>query len=69
MKFKIISAIVYQFVILFTIVGLTVYFAVKQGEINELLLGSLIGVMMGLSIKPDDDIGVVGKDTREDDIQ
>lgn len=65
MNFKVISAIVYQFVILFTLVSLSIYFAVVHNEINDLLIGSLIGVMMGLSIKPNDDIDVKSIDEKD----
>lgn len=58
MNFKIISAVVYQFVILLTLVALTIYFAVVHNQLNDLLVGSLIGVMMGISIKPNEDIDV-----------
>lgn len=49
------AAIVYQFCILATIIGLIVFFAITKGELNETLIGALIGVMGGLSFKITED--------------
>ena len=45
------SATIYQFLVLVAIIVFNGYFIIIQGEPNEILLGALIGVMIGLPSK------------------
>ncbi len=59
------AAIVYQFTILISIVILIGYFAVTTGELNDTLVGALIGVMAGVGLKGNEEIIEVHPDKEE----
>lgn len=56
------AAVIYQFCILGAIIGLTVYFAITTRELNDTLIGALIGVMAGLSLRSDGEVEVKTKE-------
>lgn len=56
------AAIIYQFCILAAIIGLTIYFAVTTQELNDTLIGALIGVMAGLALRADGEVEVRTKE-------
>lgn len=39
---------VYQMVVLCAVIGLNILTFIKSGELNEILLGGLLGVMVGI---------------------
>ena len=42
------ASIVYQFLVLLAIIVFNGYFIMVQGELNEILIGALIGVMISM---------------------
>lgn len=41
---------VYQFIVLGAIIGLNILTFVKSGQLNEILVGGLLGVMIGIPV-------------------
>lgn len=42
------ASIIYQFLVLVSIIIFNGYFIMVKGELNEILIGALIGVLVGL---------------------
>ena len=49
-KFKEVCAVVFQFVILFSLIGAGGYILKLNGEVNELILGILGGLIVGIGL-------------------
>lgn len=43
------ASIIYQFVVLFSVIALNVLVFLRTGVLNDILVGALIGVMVGLA--------------------
>jgi len=50
------ASIIYQFIVLISIIVFNGYFIMIKGQLNEILIGALIGVLVGLPFStPDKD--------------
>ncbi|OON96019.1 MAG: hypothetical protein ATN36_06650 [Epulopiscium sp. Nele67-Bin005] len=63
------AGIVYQFCILLTIIALTLFFALKNGELNGTLVGILSGVMMGMGFDTSGEVKIKSKQQQTTNLQ
>jgi len=50
------SSVIYQFLVLISIIVFNGYFIIFKGELNEILIGALIGVLVGLPSTTNEDV-------------